>query len=478
MAEKFVKQVLRPGVYFPAGRQIVVTEQDCRDYFDSVRALADVDLDLPLMYEHTDPSKESGEGLPGKYFPDGKPVVVDYKHDRAEGLRRTVGKVDPRDPRNRIAEDGSVELVFEVYDPLAAAQLSDKRIKYVSPEMRPFWQDGLDRPYKKLFTHFALTHRPIQVDQKPGFAQLSDPELIIGVDDGVMQFSLADFQGSKMKLKKGYIARFLAQFADDDESDDEKKPKVPAAEGESEGGESDGGESKASVSDAVKEAADSKLGMDAGEENPDMPKSEDAGVDKKFEALLAHLAKAGIPLQSDTNNENLADRLLTALLTYNAIMDKQSAEESAEGESGGGDKKEVVATEQSGPLSQMSDGGGASVLAGRNRLARRINRLVKDGSLLPGVAARLLPKVQHVQFSDDGSPRGELGLLLDAFEGIDVVSPILDSKTGGYQMSDGVDVQEEQHPRGDAFYRGNELSDADGKKVAEKMLERNGYAKR
>lgn len=460
---RFVKEVLKPGTYFVGDRRVVVTPQDCRDYFASLDVLKAAELDVPLMYEHTDPNRESGEGLPGE-----------YKLDRAEQLRRTVGVVAFDDERNRISESGAVEVVFEVGDPIAAAQLSDQRIKFISPEMRPYWRDGLKREYSKLFTHFALTHRPIQVDQRPGFLQLSQSSDIMVSSGGVVQLSLADLEEvsempvAPQKLTKGSVAKFLAQFADDDEEDGGKKKPPVAAEGGESGGEA--------VKDAVAEAA---AGMDeSGEQappeaNPDMPQAPNAEQDKKFEALLAHLAKAGIPLQSDTNDENLADRLLTALLTFNAMNDKAAAEGKDEDEG-------VEAKEQAAPLAQMSDPGRLS--KARDKVARRIKRLANEGILQPVVAGRLLPQVGRLQFSDDGREHKDsagLVAVLDAFEGAQSLAvPLMSDQSGRYQMSDGTEVWEESNPRGENYYAAADgvLADSQASKVAADLVKRHGYA--
>src|SRR5262249_31791276 len=152
----------RPGTYFKGGRRIKVTRQDCVDYFNSLSDLDQNGLDVPLVYEHTEPGRESGGGTP------------DYNFGKAGNLKRTVGLVDYKNPKNRLNDYGGVELALKVHDENAAQQLADGRIKFVSPELRPHWQDGLGRQYRKLFTHIALTHRPIVVDQRPGFTQLSD----------------------------------------------------------------------------------------------------------------------------------------------------------------------------------------------------------------------------------------------------------------------------------------------------------------
>lgn len=433
---KFEKEVLTPGVYFKGGEQIVVTEQDCRDYFASLEALRSADLDVPLMYEHSEPGIPLGEGAPGVYDLASGEVLLESSDDlRAERLKRTVGKVLLNSPGNRINERGAVVLTFDVPVESAAQQLASGLIRHVSAELRPHWTDGKGREYSKVFGHFALTHRPIQVDQEAGFTQLSGKSVMLSESAAVVRLSADELLETSMskvpvgKISKAQVAAFLSQFADDEDEDgdDEEKKKAPA---ESDGGEDGGkGEGEAMTPPAVQEAAAAvneavESVAQEPEKNPDMP-ADDAGR-KTMEALLAHLGKMGLPLQADTTAENLAERLLTAVMTYNAVKD-QAATESE------GSDKGVPVTEESGAIAQMSEVDTASA---RARLVQRINRM-RDGLMLtPAAADRLRPIAATVQFSADGQDRVGLTRVLDAFEGsLGMLSGVLDDKTSNYQLS-------------------------------------------
>ena len=500
VAQKFAKEVLKPGVYVKGDRQIVVSDQDCRDYFASLSKLHENGLGVPLILEHTDPDKSRGEGTP------------EFMSEKADQLRRTVGRVNWGDTRNRINERGGIELLFEVADPDAASQLADGRIEFVSPQLTPYWQDGLGRGYRKLISHVALTHRPIQVDQHRGFVQFSESSVMLSELLAPVQLSISEiFEGADMakaneilsetdivsgavKLAKsqkqsrqaflsGLNQKISTQLASDDD-EEAKKKKTPVA-----------GESvkpAESVPDGIKEAAD-KLASEPAEDkpipappeakaeepeeiNPDMPKANGAEDRKQFDALIAHLSKAGFVLPSDTSLENIVPRLLAAAMTKNAAEEKKEPEDMG-----------VPAQEMSpSNVSQMSD---TDAHGERAKVAYRIRRLAERGILQPGIAEKLLPRVAVLQFSDVGveiqqpdSPT--MSQFLDAFEGgASLVHSLLKDETAGYQLSDSSAKGEEGlHPRGDDFLNGDgknmpmQVGDPRAVKAAKDLLSRHGLS--
>lgn len=388
---KFSKEVLCPGVYFVGGRKIAISADDCRDFYLSLNQLRAAGLHVPLVLEH--PDKDRDPKATNLGFP-----VEDRGSLLADELRRTVGFADLESTQTRLNNRGGIEIAFDVPDQHTAQQLADKRIRFVSPELLIGWQDGKGRDYHKLMSHIALTHRPIQVDQVSGFVQLST---VADVPRGVVQLSMEDLEAptqiepitwegvtmakdTKAAIKRRLnnaarlqLANMIAQFSDNKDNY------------EDEDAGSNGGDSK------PKDGGNAKGGND----NPDMPKNGDAG-DKQFEALIAHLTKLGLALPTDTDETNLVDRLLTSVMTYNAVSDAHDAKDAD-------DKKD-----DAGATEELSAMGTAqfSAAQGRDKLVERIRACQN----LPGtIRDRLLVNVGSVQFSDAGAevvPAGAIGI--------------------------------------------------------------------
>lgn len=495
---RYYKEVLRPGVYKKKYKQSdgsiverrhTITLDDCRQAFRSVRALADAGFDIPFVYEHTDPDplRTEGEGLPADW--DSRLREKEHNADLAQQLARTVGRVVSDDPRNAITLSGSVNLAIDVLDGSDAdKQLKSGLVKFVSPELRRVWTDWRERSFPRCFTHIAATHRPVQSDQEPGFLQLSDDSATLFDVLGVVQLSLDEIEVptvaktltasqkfnrkallAEVSLFKAHADRLVAQLSDvsqlgdDDSDDDDKKKKKDEP-----------------PLDAVLPAVDDSAAepvADPVETNPDMPAGDDTDTAKKFSALMGHLGKIGLVLQSDTTAETLVDRLLTAVMTYNAANDRAAADEVEE-------EPEAAIEEQPSAIAQMSD---AATLAYRDRLGKKILSLKKGGILQEGSAGKLLAKLGSIQLSDGKEvpsvDYGTMGAVLDCLEGgQSLVAPLLEDQTGDYQLSDPTappPAKERQHPRGDDFFKVDQGAIADqddprAEKITNDFLKANG----
>lgn len=368
---KFLKRdALRAGRYVKRGQQVEVTAGDCRRRFESLRQLDANGLHVPLLLEHTDPAKQAGEGLPGQ-LSNGR---FEYGEAEADQLRRTVGSVDLKDPRSRINESGGIDLVFDVPDEATAKQLRDSRIRFVSPELRSSWTDGVGRTYEDVLTHVALTHRPIQVDQAAGFEQvaLSDVrgpvQLSAAAEPNNFSISVADFD--------------VVQFDDFNDND-----------------EDDGGDQEPFENPARSPATPPP----SGEQNPNMPKSksEDAML---LEAINAHLMKLGVRIPEDTSPDDFMRTLLTALMTKVASEDQAAAKAQS---GNGGNNNDSIETEEQMPTTRQFS---SDSLHGK--LLGRITRLRNANALPAGLGDQMLLQLSGVEFDHAGREKSRGGMTL------------------------------------------------------------------
>lgn len=483
---KFVKEVLRPGTYFQNGRKVRISREDVAAAHESLRRLATNGLHVPLILEHTDPSIANGEGTP-----------MTLAEMKAQNLRRTVGYADPFDDRTALTEDGRLNVAWEVPDEATAEKLVDKRIRFVSPELRPHWTDGKGRQYVRPMTHVALTHRPIQVDQEAGFETIS-----LSDANAVLQFSAED--GDFDLNSFGVITFADSDFHDPEGTDD-------AGSGGNQG------------------------------ENPDMPQGLQSDDNQKLSAIIQHLSNLGVGLPSDTDSSNLLDRLLTALLTVEATNNKVASEKPAE------DSQNDEAIEEMNPKSiaqfsdttpqarlvvrirqlsgnrklpdevrdellvrvgtaQFSDSGIETTNGGigigdvlrmyensettsfgegspQSKMVERIKQLAGDGKILPGVRDQLLSRVGVLQFSDQGVETSSGGVsmtdLLDSYErGANMAGMLLADQSDNWG---GLGIESQEHPGGRGFMQGDQNVEAGSQAavdIAEGLLKRTGMRRK
>lgn len=393
---RFLKEIFRPGIYWKDGKRIVVNADDVARRRDSLKSLHAAGLRAPVIYEHVPADPNQIEGIP----------ATPEELELSDVMKLTVGKSCGDDPRSCVINaEGGLDVVIEVSDPTAAAQLASGSIEHVSPELRPAWQNAkTGQTFREIISHIALTHLPIQLDQRPGFQQLSATPFG-RLDSGILQLSRADLiTGSKMataatpiktrkpgKLKKSDVLalqNYVMQlsFGDDDDGDDDKKNR-PGGSNDAQAGENGG--SAASGMPPIPQAPPS---------NPNMPKGADE-EEQFIEALIAHAAKLGIVVPAGTNRENLAERLLTAFMTLNAANALNDAGDNDAGDDqrGGGNSQQA---QEFSPMnsSQMSSGSGAPVdeTTARNAIVSRIQNCK---GLPPAMRDKLLIQVGSVQFS-------------------------------------------------------------------------------
>lgn len=405
----FSKEILRPGKYVKGGRSIEITPDDVQGFHDSYGQLAKRGLLAPLIWEHSDPGS-----------PDGLPQQLSSLRDSlANATKHTAGWL-----KRTLVKDGRLFGVFDVPDDKDAQKLANQNVRFVSPELRKKWQAGDGSTFERVISHVALTHKPILVDQQPGFVQLSDAP-----ENAVLSLSLEEFEAAEGE--EGIEAEPL-RLADDD---DKNKPKGS--------GSNEGEPDKDRPADGEPQ--------DPPPENPDMPA--DTGKDKKLEALLAHLEELGLPLPSDTDAESLVDRLLTAAKVRLAANQEGKDKKAAE-EGGDGADEEGVMEKQTAPIMRFSE------------LTQQIERLAEDQHITPGQKSWLMDRLEVLQLSETKEAAVQLSDLLKMFAD--------GPKLGLFeQMSEG------KHPDS-AFYstpdNGEQLSEEDMQKDVERLLKSTGRA--
>lgn len=409
---RFVKEILKPGIYYKNKKRVIVTEADVAERRDSIRSLHAAGLRVPVIYEHPEIIDGQVEGIP----------ATSEELDNHDVMKYTVGKTVLDDPRTlKINADGGLDVVLEISDPTAAQQLASDAIEFVSPELRPSWQNPLTQQvFPRMVSHIALTHNPIQIDQRPGFAQLSQSPLTLLRE--TVQLSAADLISrpkgrgmttTKPKRNPGRLnAQMLATliqlaggFGNDDDENDETPPRRDGQVNPN-GERGAGGGGMPDVPNAPPS-------------NPDMPAGESVD-DMQLEALLAHLKQRGFALPADTDASNLVSRLLVSAMTLNEADVMNKAEKAAGDREQNGNGGGQSQAQEFSPMnaSQMSNNGQPiSDATARNGL---VERITKCKQIPQALRDNMLVKVGTVQFSNgvEKVPAGSIsiGELLAMYE--------------------------------------------------------------
>lgn len=382
-----VKEILRPGVYTKGGDIFEIGEREVAQAFASIAKLAQTNLDVPVILEHVQEQPGQKEGVP-----------LRWNDRKADELSRTVGRSVFEDPQTRINERGGLDVVIDVPDDVAA-KMDAGYFKFVSPELRPFWRDGIGREYEGVPTHIAITHRPIQVDQEPGFRWTDQPPA------GAQAIALSD-SDSPLWLElesETTMAKAPARSGPAKKNGSSVRAAVRAnfaALGRSLGLADDDGDDDGDSSNAEESGL-----ADVEKNNPDV---KSAAADPEFEATLANLEALGLSLPVGISRDDLISHLLTATKTLLAARQQEKDEEREEQSDEPGSDARIEEVSSNGI--QFSDN------SPRGRLCGRIRSLRARG-LKPETADRLLTQAGSVQFSSDGREvGGRITSALDMFE--------------------------------------------------------------
>lgn len=146
----FKKAVLRIGTYYSPDGEVPVTRerlQHWRNEFCRMKAARQV---IPVDWDHAEQSNRAGL----------TPLSLgDFRRRRS--ARNTVGHLVDLD----VTDDGAV-LTLDVPDDDAAAK-ADKNLVFVSPVISPTWRDGAANEYADCITHVDFVNHPVDHSQGP-----------------------------------------------------------------------------------------------------------------------------------------------------------------------------------------------------------------------------------------------------------------------------------------------------------------------
>lgn len=346
-----VKEAMLPGFYRKDGKTVEVKNSDVEQAYRMMGQLAENNLSVPIVMEHIENKAGQTEGIP-----------MSPHELAADRLKRTVGYVDYTAPETKINSRGALDIAPIFSDPKVEKQVRDGVIKFVSPEIRRNWEDGLGNKYEGVPTHIALTHRPIQVDQEPGFKRKGG----INTASRLETIALSD------------VSSFV--LADDFEPEAKKETPVD------------------------KEPETST--------NPDMPNVEDP-ANQLLESNLAFLSTMGITLPSTTDATTFASNLNTALIALSAAKDAAKQEENTHQE----DDNQGVEEMQNRNITSFSDDSPHGLLYGR------IETCVAKKQCTQSQANKTLVHLGSAQFSDVGEETGNgiTTAMVEMFESNDSV---------------------------------------------------------
>lgn len=160
------KEIIKPGVYHTHDGTVVASPRRLARWVDEFRKMKERGLAVPVPLEHQD---------------DAKPC---NRADRlAHEVMHNAGFVDDL----WLAKDGSMWGMLDIPDEKNATH-AIHNVRYVSPEIESEFTDGDGNKWEDVFTHVALTPRPVFQRQKP-FGTQPPPR---GNKKGVARFSLRD----------------------------------------------------------------------------------------------------------------------------------------------------------------------------------------------------------------------------------------------------------------------------------------------
>lgn len=321
-------------------RFIEFTPEYCREQYKRNSAMLQAGIPVPLSWEHRDDAK------PGTISRD------DLKSAKAKGVAGYVESYHL---------DGNKVLVdVEIPDEADAKQA--KKVRFCSPEINTF-TDGDGRDWGEVFTHVALTPRPVQHDQPP-IARLS--------------------------LTSTGPIRLAVDPEDGEDVEDEEKP----AKKEGGGGDSDENETTLPEPSAAEGWMSKALGM---------------------------LAKKGVVLPQEGNTpENVWERLCVALTAIEGAEESNTPPEEDPANVEPIANSAPIAMSHDAPPALKKQLALADALE-RKSATGRISRLVTTGRVTPEIGRKLASELGKIQlsFSDDGDLKStDVHTKIEAYEAL------------------------------------------------------------
>lgn len=423
----FRKEIARAGSYVQGGVNFRITPGEIRQLHSTYMAgLVPRGYRAPLLLEHSDPA--AGDGGPTQLSALAALGMADKtRQQKANEIRNTVGhmirtEIDPA--------KGRLYGVFQV-DHEDDAKLISK-MRFVSPEIRAKWEDGKGCRHTAVVSHVALTHKPIVMDQEPGFRQLSDGSAVVGR----VRLSLSEY-AVKVKDKPIQLSRKDddTEYGGSDESDGEAQFTPDA------GGQGVGGDPMEAMGMGAGGAVMPPEPMASVEpENPFAPADADAEAkaQQMLSGLISYLEVLGLPLPPDTTPENLVERLYVSAATKiknEELAQAQQSKAESEAASAGGSQSPI---EERQPIVQYS---------AESRHRKAIESMSRRGQVTPAMRETLESLLGSVQLSDDGSPLVSLDGVLAAIE-----SSTPSGMAELVRQFSGDQAAEPDHPSGKQFF--------------------------
>ena len=308
----FKKAVLRVGKYYSPDGEVPVTRdrlQHWRDEFHRMKTARQV---VPVDWDHAEQTNRDGL----------TPLSLgDFRKRRS--ARNTVGHLVDFE----VDEDGAV-LTLDIPDDDAASK-ADKNLIFVSPVISPAWRDGAANQYSDCITHVDFVNHPVDHSQGP-FQRVpvetvnQQPAIACALRMGLGTQFYTHTNGEQPMATK-----FLPQvvrmggYEDNPEgffTDPKGEVRPIAGKGRGKGSR---GKRKKGIAAAARLSLMIRMAEDAEPVIADViPEPEEAfdAVDE----ILDMLEEFKIRLPDDTTDENLIDRLRTALHT--AMANKEGAD--------------------------------------------------------------------------------------------------------------------------------------------------------
>ena len=351
----FKKIALKTGTYHSPDGEVPVTVarlQHWRDEFARMKAARQV---VPIAWDHAEQSDKANL----------QPMsLADYRRKRS--AKDTIGHLVDF----QLTQDGA-ELTLDVHDPDAAKSATNNSV-FISPVISPTWRDGAANEYADCFTHVDFVNHPVDHSQGP-FTRVDSPAgagvatgtteqpaiacaLRMGLGSQLYTYGGRDIrmaaeekdgrsqkpdgwvnEGGKVHptFKKGSDRKIPKSRQKDKRAERKASGKVPAKKEKPKsrgtGKRSKGKKAVAKLS-LGQRFLQTKGAIRMADELPetDMIPTDVAPDDENYDAIdeiLDMLEELNIRLPEDTTDENLIDRLRTALHTAMAHREEAGVKE-------------------------------------------------------------------------------------------------------------------------------------------------------
>lgn len=366
---RFLKDVLRPGVFRKGKDLIRVTGEDIKRGFLNFEKMKADGYKVPVIIEHAKP--DDPEGLP-------------VKSDQVSARDRAKYQAGWADTLT-ITEDGVLQVAMDVKSKDGLKLIKDVGT-FISPQFGPWTPPGEAAPQPMTITHFALTPYPVDIGQNATFTEIPDSQPIEAAQlSQLVSFSMADMIPDE-KPDLGDTDKDDDSISDDSAAQQVKDQLPPE-------------DNSATFGQIVEALGQLGVVLPQGTDHVNNPQALLAGL----LTCLHHTnqAKAADAAAQQANQEptpgqnpNIPDPRLQGTKQENTFTMSQATAVTPD----------IKTLPEFVQMSQAVDALTAeNTLMKRERYATRISNLVASGRMSPTKAAQLSAAVQTYQFSLTGS---------------------------------------------------------------------------